>query len=345
MEEKINNESDKFKLNLRKKIVDEPVTSVNDHQIWENVMKDINVKANRQTKKAGTWYWYAAAAIVMLGLTITFILLQNQTNSQNLVNKAIPNNKEIAEQPNKKDTTKTPANTNAPYKEEPKSDQVAEHSSEQKNISETIYAKDNIVNHKLPDGTVVTINVGSHITTDYSNKNTREISINGEAYFEVIPNKSRPFIVHFGTYKLEVVGTKFNVRNIETESIKEVTVTEGIVKVFENKNTSILVKAGEQVKLQNSKEHVLAHVEAINFVSWKTNVLNFKSSKLGDVTEILSRIHHCEIRLDSHVKECLFSGDLSELKLDEALEVLKLASNLKIETKHHKVYITGHGCD
>lgn len=344
MEEKINNESDHFKLNLRKKIVDEPITSVNDHQIWENVMKDINVKAKPQTK-AGIWYWYAAAAIIVLGITISYTLFKKQADSQNLVIKSTPNDIEVPEQQNNKADSKTPTNTQSPSQDELKSSKTTEPSVKQEDLAEVIYAKDNIVNHQLPDGSIVTINTGSHITTNYSNKNTREISINGEAYFEVVPDKSRPFLVYFGIYKLEVVGTKFNVRNVESENIKEVTVTEGIVKVFENKTTSFLVKAGEQVKLQNSKEHVLAHVEAINFVSWKTNVLNFKSSKLGDVTEILSRIHHCEIRLDSHVKDCLFSGDLSELKLDEALEVLKLASNLKIETKHHKVYITGHGCD
>jgi transmembrane sensor len=341
MEEKINNESDHFKIYIRKKIVDEPMSSDSDQQIWDKVMKDIHVTSKPQTK-VRSLYWYAAAAIVLIGLTITYKLSNKESDTQKFVVDNIHHTQESPTVKNNEETLKTQTNIRTPSQNEGKSPKTSEQANDR---LEVIYAKENIVGHRLPDGSLVTINAGSHITTTLSFENSREVSIAGEAYFEVEPDKSKPFIVHFDTYKLEVVGTKFNVRSIDTESIKEITVTEGVVKVFENKGTSILVKAGEQLKLQNSKAHILTHVEAINFVSWKTNVLNFKSSKLVDVTEILSRIHHCEIRVDSHIKDCIFSGDLSELKLDEALEVLKLASNLKIETKHHKVYITGHGCD
>jgi transmembrane sensor len=125
----------------------------------------------------------------------------------------------------------------------------------------------------LPDGSIVTLNKNSQL--DYPSRfkgETRTISLKGEAFFNVTPNKEKPFIIHVNDVTVRVVGTSFNVKSVN--GITEVIVETGIVQVTRNNKTvellpkektkvtrqdSVLTKEKEQDKLYNyyrSKEFV-----------------------------------------------------------------------------------------
>jgi transmembrane sensor len=130
-----------------------------------------------------------------------------------------------------------------------------------------------VVTDTLPDGSIVTVNKNSFLTfPSRFTGNTREVTLNGEAYFTVTPDKKHPFIIHANDITVRVVGTAFNVKS--TNGKTEVIVESGIVQVVKDRKTvrlkpkektvtswydSSLVKAGTTDKLYNyyhSKEFI-----------------------------------------------------------------------------------------
>ena len=145
---------------------------------------------------------------------------------------------------------------------------------------------------------------------------------------------------------LEVVGTRFNVRNVAGESVKEVSVSEGIVRVFyEPGAEGILVKQDEQLRIEKGKRPELIKVDADNFISWKTGKLKFRNASMEEVAILMERMYGKKINLELSIKDCKFTGDLSDLTLDEALQVVGMTTSFKIEKNKEKVYISGAGCE
>jgi ferric-dicitrate binding protein FerR (iron transport regulator) len=174
----------------------------------------------------------------------------------------------------------------------------------------------------------------------------RNIHLTGEAYMEVksIPNK--PFNVYFSQYRLQVVGTKFNIRNIQDEKAKEITVTEGAVRVFVDSSAkAIELKAGDQLVLVPGKEPIVHEVHPENYISWLTGNLNFQKCTLEEVILILSRNYKEEIVLPSQINACKFTGDLSGLPLEDALTVICISNSFQLERSNDKYFIQGLGCE
>lgn len=119
---------------------------------------------------------------------------------------------------------------------------------------------DRVVTDTLPDKSVITLNKNS--TLDYPEEfkgNTRTVSLKGEAFFSVAPDKSKPFIIHVNEVTIKVVGTSFNVKSINGNT--EVIVETGIVEVIRGKeeidlhpHEKILVKKDEST-LKKEKEN------------------------------------------------------------------------------------------
>ena len=107
----------------------------------------------------------------------------------------------------------------------------------------------------LPDGSVVTINKGSSIAyaSEFKGK-SRALQLKGEAFFNVAPNKKKPFIISVNDVQITVVGTSFNVKDINGNT--EVVVESGIVHVVKG-GSSIDLKANESIQIA-TKDSVLA---------------------------------------------------------------------------------------
>jgi transmembrane sensor len=92
-------------------------------------------------------------------------------------------------------------------------------------IKTTNGSKTNLV---LPDGTKVWLNAGSNMTYDKDyGVNIREVNLTGEAYFDVIKNPKKPFIIHTGKIDIKVLGTAFNVRCYPDEKNTETSLVRG----------------------------------------------------------------------------------------------------------------------
>jgi transmembrane sensor len=361
-----NKNTDPFKDALRKKMTEKPVRLETDAQLWRRVLNEVKPDPKTIYKTEYPWYAMAAAVLLFICFGIGLFLYNSKGNilSQNLEKEEAPiSNNHVLSQNFKveKEKALTDLSESSDKKSSSNTETLKKETfAEQKTITtasnlpalkyfnnaKVIRANNKIREHNLIDGSLVALNEGSTIKIDNAFKNQRNIMLEGEAYFNVAPDKNKPFTVYFSDYKLIVIGTKFNIRNIGSEKIKEITVTEGVVRVFDNNNEEgIKVKKGEQLKLSPGIESVVKKVEADNYISWKTGNMDFKRTRLEEVAVLLSRQFDQKIILANQIKNCKFTGDLSGLNLDESLKILSSSTSLKVEKSNRKIYITGSGCD
>jgi transmembrane sensor len=192
----------------------------------------------------------------------------------------------------------------------------------------------------LPDGTKVTLNHSSKIVfPDEFSKNTREVTLSGEAFFEVTPNPEKPFIIKTNGASVKVLGTSFNVYAYNNVPTVEVIVKTGKVELREilstdsSKSDKVLLLAGEKGVFNKdngkiSKENNLNS----NNLSWITHEIKFNYTQLDDVINTLRRTYNLQIEVDSNVdKDLQLSATFTHQKPEYIMDIVALTLNLKLE--------------
>ena len=185
----------------------------------------------------------------------------------------------------------------------------------------------------LADGTKVYLNASSSITfpVKFSGHN-RSVRLNGEAYFEVTKNKTKPFIVHTIRGNIEVLGTHFNISSYPDEPAMKATLLEGSVKITSKAGNSLLVP-GDQAKID--QHIVIQKVDVDEVMAWKNQLFVFDQTPLKEIMRQLARWYDVEIVFDGSVPDGSFSGEISRnAKLSEVLKVLQTSGiHFKIDGK------------
>lgn len=336
---------DPFKDRIKTKMDDSPVHKNREEELWSKVIGDIEEdekKVGAKTRKLHPVIWYASAASLVIGLLAGIIYWKGISNDSSLADKS--NQKEHRDL---KDESKSTDNTENPGEEKKTDDRSKEDikSSNDEFLATTIEAKESVTGYDLPDGSHLTLNKEAIVKLTDDFKKARSLSMQGEVYFEIEPDKNKPFNIYFNNHRLLVVGTKFNIRNISGEAYNEISVTEGVVKIFPgNTGKGIEVKAGQQVKLIPNEKPDVVNVDPYNFIFWKTGILDFKNSSMEEVAVVLSRKFKQAVKLNSAIGNCTFTGDLTELSLDETIKIIEITTSYKVEKRKHEVYITGESC-
>lgn len=195
-----------------------------------------------------------------------------------------------------------------------------------------------ITNLKLPDGTNVTLNMGSSIDYPSSfNEDTREVKLTGEAFFDVSHNEDCPFLVNTGEMNVKVLGTKFNVSNYEESESLEVVLESGKVGLYKgecnNKTNLKLLNAGERaVYNKNQKTIAIDRVNVKNYICWKEGILVFNDSPMQEVVNKLNRWFNVNIYFDDdRLNEYYFTATFVDENLDQILELLKLSTPIDFD--------------
>lgn len=153
----------------------------------------------------------------------------------------------------------------------------------------------------LSDGTKITLNSNSHLR--YPAKfdgNTREVYLQGEAYFDVVHDDNKPFVIHSGNLKTNVLGTTFNVSAYSEKQAMNVTVVTGKVAVKNESTNALAVLTRGQWATANPgvKDFTtgkLANPE--DAIAWIDNKLIFDDLRLKDVAQTLSNKYNVEISI------------------------------------------------
>lgn len=179
---------------------------------------------------------------------------------------------------------------------------------------------------ELEDGTKVWINSASRLRYPVVfSGDTREVYLEGEAYFEVQRDMDRPFIVHSGEQKVTVLGTNFGISCYANEANDYTTLVSGKVKVdFERRKQSFVLEPGMQVAYnKESGVAIERKVDVAEFVAWKNGKYIFKQKRLEDILSTLSKWYDFEVFYrNEDVKEVLFSGELR--RFDDFSYLLRL---------------------
>lgn len=167
---------------------------------------------------------------------------------------------------------------------------------------------------RLPDGTKVWLNAASTLTyaTNVSVAKERIVRLSGEAYFEVAPDKSKPFIVKTNTQQIEVLGTHFNVNNYADEGQTITTLAEGSVEVSQT-NNAVRLKPGEQAINTNGAIKVQA-ADLETALAWKEERMEFKDANLQQIMRMIGRWYNVQVRFEGTLANRTFSGSIPRNK-------------------------------
>lgn len=200
-----------------------------------------------------------------------------------------------------------------------------------------------VINVVLGDGSKVWLNAAS--TLKYPTafvENQRKVEVNGEAYFEVAANSTKPFIVSKGETSVLVLGTHFNVNAYDDENSLKVTLMEGSVKVS-NRNESVLIAPGQQAEVP---EHT-ASLNAIKVqtadedevMAWKNSLFSYKGADIETIMRQVSRWYNVDVTFEKPVKEKFYAQVSRNTDVSNLLKMLEAtkAVHFEIEGKMIKV--------
>jgi len=187
----------------------------------------------------------------------------------------------------------------------------------------------------LKDGTKIWLNSASTLTfkTSPSYLATREVSLSGEAYFEIAKDKKRPFRVHTDGQVIEVLGTRFNVTAYKEENITRTTLVEGSVKV----NNSIILKPGQQ-SLNSTGQLMVKEADLSLETAWKSGKIQFEDADLKTVMNILARWYDITPNYEYYPEESRFTGSISRYKnISEVLKLLESTNEVHFKITGRRV--------
>ena len=201
----------------------------------------------------------------------------------------------------------------------------------------------------LPDGSNVTLNAGSKlIYPERFSDSHRDVTLIGEAFFEVTSDAERPFIVSTQKLKTKVLGTSFNIKSFEGESQEVISVASGRVLVFSEdrrqENQVVLIPEEQVVYQQGNLEKRRVNISEV--LSWKTGVLLFKQSPLSEAIVMLERKYDVDIEIkNQHLINCTVTGEFkSTTSLEQVLENFRYVLDIQYEYKTAgQIVITGNG--
>jgi transmembrane sensor len=196
----------------------------------------------------------------------------------------------------------------------------------------------------LPDGSTIFMNANTHLSyaKDFGQK-VREVTLSGEAFFEVAPDKTKPFMIHANDADIKVVGTSFNIDTRNRDKGVEVYVSTGIVEVFRSgADNHVLLQPGD---LGLIGREGISHrkSENKNPIAWKTGNMDFRDTRLTEAVQILNEIYRVNIicrepGLDTTQTNGTYR--YPDESLDQILTILCTQNHLKIEKSDQTIYLT-----
>lgn len=200
------------------------------------------------------------------------------------------------------------------------------------------------------DGSKAVLNAGTTIKypKSFSSK-TREITLDGEAFFQVVHLSNKPFIVHSGKLQTQVLGTSFNVDAYAKSASMKVTVVTGKVSVKEaSGGKQFMLTPNQQAVFSNIKSTfkkvIVADVE--NKIAWQDGKLIFEDAPLDEIANQLSLKFGVATTLSNpELKNCRITAVFQHKQLPQILAVITKLTHSDFKLRDNKAVIFGKGCN
>jgi len=196
----------------------------------------------------------------------------------------------------------------------------------------------NVMIDTLPDGSVVTLNKRSSLSYPETFKgDMRSVKLEGEAFFNITPDKSKPFIIDANGTAVKVVGTSFNVKT--TEDKTEVIVETGVVEVSKKKKAVKLNPHQKATVLKGSDEPIKEDNSDELYNYYKTNEFICDHTPLWRLADVLSDAYKVHIVITNNLGNRQLTGIYKNMSLDELLDIVAISLNVRIEKKGDEIII------
>lgn len=190
------------------------------------------------------------------------------------------------------------------------------------------------------DGTTVTLNAASSLRfPEKFKKVKREVYLQGEAYFSVASNKSRPFIVHTSNAVVKVLGTEFDVQSWKGSKKTVVGVREGKVEVINSDSLAqqfsrVFLTNGQAVTVKEGQISDLRTINVDNMALWRSGGLYFNHTPFAKAVKQIERQYDIDIKIQrTRLKKVPFTGTFKRAGLDEVLNVVATSMGIRYVRK------------
>lgn len=220
----------------------------------------------------------------------------------------------------------------------------------------------------LPDGTNVWLNSGSKITYDknFQSAATREVTLTGEAFFDVVKVTGKSFVIHTSKIDIKVLGTRFNVKAYSEDKTTETSLIKGSVEIYLRNNPAkkyllepsqklILLnevpannnKIGATKKSTQAAEDVeirpLTYIEGTDSdveSSWTKNILSFEDESFAEVAKKMERWYDVTIEFKGkRWQQKFLNGSFEKETIEQAMDALQFSTGFKYSVEGQKIII------
>lgn len=219
---------------------------------------------------------------------------------------------------------------------------------------------------QLPDGSTVWLNADSKLEYDKNfNGEMREVHLTGEAFFDVVKNPQKPFIVHTGSANIKVLGTAFNVKSYPDDKTTETSLIKGSVEVTLKKRPGEkwMLKPNEKLVVLNeyiqqekelrpkikSETRPYLAIRQLTYqkgdtvaveAAWTTNKLSFEDESFSEVAQKMERWYDVKFIFKNKIhEELMLHATFTTETIYQAMEALQYTFKFKYEIKDKEVTI------
>jgi transmembrane sensor len=203
----------------------------------------------------------------------------------------------------------------------------------------------------MPDNSIVWLNRYSELIYRKSYLKNRSVKFSGEGYFEVMPDSMSRFEIITTHATITVLGTKFNVKANPQDSLTEVVVRTGKVRLSPNKaeegaGNNIVLNAGE--KGSSAVDAIIPQKKIAddpNYLSWKTHEFTFNNTNIKEIVSLINKIYDTNVVLAyDNTENCNLTGQYSWQSINDILDMLQIVLNIEVERTGNKIIIKTSGC-
>ncbi|MFC3198187.1 FecR family protein [Parapedobacter deserti] len=183
----------------------------------------------------------------------------------------------------------------------------------------------------LPDGTKVWLNAASSLRypTAFVGP-SREVELEGEAYFDVAHDTERAFKVLSRGQEIEVLGTEFNVSAYPDENSTYTTLVTGRVRLTASSARKSVMLSPQEQSIMTDGDVFKQHVDVAPFIAWKEGYFHFDNTSLADMMKMMVRWYDIDVVYEKHIPNDRFNGTMPrDVTLQTVLEFLRVS-----EIKH-----------
>ena len=203
-----------------------------------------------------------------------------------------------------------------------------------------LIANETAITQSLSDQSEVTLQANSKISyEDGFGTEHRQLKLSGKGKFTVTHNNNLPFIIESNGVFIEDLGTVFSVESMPDSDTVYVVVNEGIVRLYDEHGSEIIIKAGEKAWYIRSQKTIITDLET------KVLKFDFKDTRLAEVVDLLEKTYEIDVQLSPEsIGECKITTQFFDEEVATIITVIAETLGFKYEYQDHHYKISGKPC-